>query len=394
MFSTSPATGRSTKGSAQIKSSNNRLQIVFSYAGKRHYLSLGLPDTPTNRKAAIAKAKLIEADIAYERLDPTLAKYKPQTALSVTPITPTQPDLGELWEQFLKYKRPQCSPNTMKYMYGPFTGYLKRLPTQSLENAPRIQAWVLKNVPLDSGKRFITRLSACCKWAVQSGLIDSNPFDGLAAEIKIPKSTKGEGLSDINPFSLEERDRIIDALETNQFCPTKSGYSHSFYAPLIRFLFMTGCRPSEAVAVQWQHVSRDLRLITFEQVIIGTDSGRRIRQGLKTQERRRFPCNDALASLLKSIHTKDDSINQWVFAGPNGKPVDLNNFRNRIWKPVLAGLGIEYRKLYQCRHTFITAALETGKLDAKDVARLVGNSPEVIYRHYAGNKRELFVPEF
>jgi len=25
---------------------------------------------------------------------------------------------------------------------------------------------------------------------------------------------------------------------------------------------------------------------------------------------------------------------------------------------------------------------------------LVGNSPEVIYRHYAGNKRELFVPEF
>ncbi len=56
-------------------------------------------------------------------------------------------------------------------------------------------------------------------------------------------------------------------------------------------------------------------------------------------------------------------------------------------------LGIEYRKLYQTRHTFITLALENG-LDAKDVARLVGNSPAVIYRHYAGNKRELFVPEF
>jgi integrase len=35
-----------------------------------------------------------------------------------------------------------------------------------------------------------------------------------------------------------------------------------------------------------------------------------------------------------------------------------------------------------------------GGLDVKDVARLVGNSPEVIYRHYAGNKRDLFVPEF
>lgn len=28
-----------------------------------------------------------------------------------------------------------------------------------------------------------------------------------------------------------------------------------------------------------------------------------------------------------------------------------------------------------------------------DVARWVGNSPEVIYKHYAGNKRDLQVPE-
>jgi integrase len=86
--------------------------------------------------------------------------------------------------------------------------------------------------------------------------------------------------------------------------------------------------------------------------------------------------------------------NDMVFPSPSGKPVDLNNFRNRTWKTVLAGLDIQYRKLYQTRHTFITHILETGKLDAKDVARLVGNSPEVIYQHYAGNKQELIVPEF
>jgi integrase len=64
-----------------------------------------------------------------------------------------------------------------------------------------------------------------------------------------------------------------------------------------------------------------------------------------------------------------------------------------MWKPVLNQLGIEYRKPYQTRHTFITLALDNG-LDAKDVARLVGNSPEVIYKHYAGKKRNLEVPEF
>jgi integrase len=67
---------------------------------------------------------------------------------------------------------------------------------------------------------------------------------------------------------------------------------------------------------------------------------------------------------------------------------------NRGWKSILAKLdGIEYRKLYQTRHTFITLALDN-KMDVKDVAKLVGNSPEVIYRHYAGQSREIVVPDF
>jgi integrase len=45
---------KASKGSVQIKSSNFRLQLVFSFAGKRHYLSLGLQDTKTNRKVAEA----------------------------------------------------------------------------------------------------------------------------------------------------------------------------------------------------------------------------------------------------------------------------------------------------------------------------------------------------
>lgn len=387
---------KAPKGSVQIKSSNGRLQLAFSQAGKRHYLSLGLADNKVNRKAAQAKAKLIESDIAYERFDPTLAKYKPQSVLStitptVTPIGP-KPSLADLWEKFLEYKRPQCSPNTMKYMYGVYSSYITKLPTHELEQACEIRDYILKSIPLNSAKRFLTRLSACCEWARRSGLITENPFNGMANEIKLPKSQNAD--DDINPFTAEERDAIIRAIETDRFCPAKSGFRHSRYASLIKFLFTTGCRPSEAVALQWKHISEDFRQITFEQVIIGTDSGRQIRPGLKTQKRRKFPCNDSLKALLQSIKPEDATLESLVFPSPEGKPIDLNNFRNRTYKTVLKGLGIEYRKLYQTRHTFITLALETGKLDAKDVARLVGNSPEVIYRHYAGNKRKLFVPEF
>ncbi|MCU0570064.1 MAG: DUF3596 domain-containing protein [Oculatellaceae cyanobacterium Prado106] len=91
---------KASSGSVQIKVSNGRLQLVFTYAGQRKYLSLGLKDSPATRKVAEAKAKLIESDIIYERLDPTLEKYGVKTTFTptVTPIvTPVTPKLFDLW---------------------------------------------------------------------------------------------------------------------------------------------------------------------------------------------------------------------------------------------------------------------------------------------------------
>lgn len=216
----------------------------------------------------------------------------------------------------------------------------------------------------------------------------------MAAEIKPPKSQrKSSEDEDIQPFSPSERDAILQAISANTFCNKHSGFKHSFYRPFLEFLFMTGCRPSEAIALQWKHISHDLRSVNFEQAVIETGRGRVVREGLKTQERRRFPCNGKVQSILQAIKLENPDPEAFVFPGYTGKLLDTKSFRKSVWKPVLKGLDIEYRKPYQTRHTFITLALENG-LDAKDVSRLVGNSPDIIYRHYAGNKRELFVPEF
>jgi integrase len=386
---------KASKGSVQLKVSNGRLQLVFSHAGKRHYLSTGLSDSKVNRKAAEAKAKLIESDIAYERFDVTLAKYKPQKVLSsVTPVTPISTpklSLAELWDSFVEYKRPQCSPNSMDKIYGTFTRYLHKLPTHDLTRASEIRDFAVKTFPLDSCKRFIVRLSACCDWGMKSGLISENPFKGMTSEIKLPKFHTSE--DEINPFTAQERDSILEVLRSNQFCPKQSNCKHSYYFPFVKFLFSTGCRPSEAIALQWKHISSDFRFISFEQAVIVTPDGNLLREGLKTQEKRKFPCNSNLQAFLQSIKLEKVKPENLIFPGIKQGYLDFDSFRKNVWKQVLNGLELEYKKLYQTRHTFITLALENG-LDAKDVARLVGNSPEVIYRHYAGNKRELFVPEF
>ncbi|MEM6424529.1 MAG: tyrosine-type recombinase/integrase [Cyanobacteria bacterium P01_D01_bin.128] len=386
MYSSNQSRKKAPKGSVKVKNSNERLQLVFSYGGKRHYISTGLANSVTNRKLADLKAKEIEKDILYERFDHTLARYKNPNSSALSTVTPTvtpiakpQMPLDELWERYVTFKRPQVSQTTVARDYARYRSHIAKLPTKDLTEAVIIRDYLMASTTANAAKRILINLSACCDWARKSGLIETNPFTGMSAEITIPKSSSDD--MDIEPFSTPERDKIIEMFSLDRY--------YIGYTQLIKFLFFTGCRPSEAIALQWKHINS---YVHFEQAVTFSEEGLTLKKGLKTQEKRRFPINQQLSNILNAIKPEDCSTEDYLFPSPEGKFIDFNNFRNRAWKSILTKCGIPYRKLYQTRHTFITLCLEAG-IDAKDVARLVGNSPEVIYRHYAGNKRNLQVPE-
>ncbi len=382
---------KSPKGTVQVKSSNERLQLVFRVGGKRYYLSTGFIDSVANRKVAMAKGQLIELDILSGNFDPTLAKYKPEALVEkVTPkITPVveevAPSLADLWESYTDFRRPGLSPSTLAKDYKKVARCVNvHLPVNTLDKAVVIRNWLNANRSPDASKRMLTQLSACCDWAVKSELIKENPFENMASDIKLPKGSRED--NDINPFSIEERDRIITGFQNS--------VRYKYYAPFIEFLFITGCRPSEAVALQWKHISNDFRTIRFEQAVVVSESGLVCKKGLKTQKKRTFPINERLAALLKAIKPSGACGDAKVFPSREGTWIDTRNLNTRGWTAVIEELdGIEYKKLYQTRHTFITLALRNG-MDVKDVAKLVGNSPEIIYRHYAGQSREIIVPNF
>jgi integrase len=146
--------------------------------------------------------------------------------------------------------------------------YIDRFPDLTLDDAIAVRDYLnLKTTP-NTTKRVLTQLGACCKWAVKSKLIAVNPFLGMAADIKLPKG-RGED-ADINPFSPEERDLIIEHFKT----------VNSEYASLVEFMFRTGCRPSEAIALQWRHISPTSKTVTFEQAITASENGLAVKQGL------------------------------------------------------------------------------------------------------------------
>jgi integrase len=71
----------------------------------------------------------------------------------------------------------------------------------------------------------------------------------------------------------------------------------------------------------------------------------------------------------------------------------MHNFSSKKWKPILLAAGVDSRRPYSTRHICIAFCVDGG-MDAKEIAKLVGNTPEIIYRHYAGAKRNLVAPGF
>jgi integrase len=376
-----PKKPKTPAGEPKIKVCHGRLQIVLTYRTVRKYLSLGLPDSKSNKVYAEMVKSRIMSDLLNDNFDPTLDKYR-REAVKPDERKPDDISIEQLWEQYTNYKRHHLAPSTITKDFNRVAVLIARFPVSTLDGAVVVRDYLNSTTTPNTTKRVLTQLNACCTWAVKSKLIAVNPFLGMAADIKLPKG-RGED-TDINPFSPDERDRIIGALKTLNI----------EYAALVEFMFRTGCRPSEAVALQWRHIGIDFKTIAFEQAVTTSENGLAVKQGLKTQERRVFPCGDKLSLFLHSIAPKQIDRQQFIFKPSNSAKefIDFQNFANRVWHPCLKALEIESRKPYQMRHTYITFCLDSG-MDAKDVAKLVGNSPEMIYRHYAGAKRDLIAPD-
>ena len=383
-----------SKGNFGVSVNRGCLRIAiprFLSGENRKYLHLGLEDTPENRKFALAIASRMKSDLLYQRFDLTLQSYKPQK-ITETPQPQKTQTIAQLYQQYIETKRPTVRPGTWRGNYLVMLHHIQRSPFADVDPnlektgyAQKVLDWATQTLTPDTCCRLMVQLNACLKWSIESGRVNLNrsPFEGMATKAKklIKKSEDEE--TDINPFTRSERDTIIEAFKTSSH--------HCNYYYYVVFCFYVGCRPSEAIALTWNDVASDLSKITFRNAIVASVGGTQKCSGLKTQSRRVFPCNRQVQELLKQMQSTCQSGNSLVFTSAKGEVFSTGYFR-RVWVKILNTLRIEYRKPYQTRHTFITLCLEAG-VDAKDIAKWVGNSAEIIYRHYGGHRTDLSVPE-
>ena len=180
--------------------------------------------------------------------------------------------------------------------------------------------------------------------------------------------------SNIDPFSLSELEKILEALEKETFSRYKG--RHYQYYHYIKFLWLTGCRPSEAIALKWDNVDFKKKRIKFCEGEVQASGEIVKKKGTKTVPYRLFPINGDLLQLLSSLPTDTER----VFNNYQGKAISQHAL-NRIWQGLLPKLGIKYRIPYQLRHTMISYHANRG-FPIVQLANIVGNSEKTISDHY------------
>jgi integrase len=225
-------------------------------------------------------------------------------------------------------------------------------------------------------RRTLMELSSACNWGIKHELVESNPFEGMYLELNQKKSPPPVA------FTQEERDRIVTAFEND----SRPGINYRFYAPFVKFLFWTGCRPCEAIGLRWGSILPDCSRVHFHESIVEISGRLHRRKEDKTSVKRWFTCPGQLQELLQSIRPEDPEPEALVFPSPKGKAMTASNFRDRAWTAIITQVGLEFKEgikmtPYNCRDTFITLQALAGH-SSTTIARWVGNSSKIIEERY------------
>ena len=209
--------------------------------------------------------------------------------------------------------------------------------------------------------------------AIRDEIIDKNPV----SKVKLPKIEKVE----VTPFTIDEMKRIIEGAEDDlkAFCALG---------------FFTGMRSGEIIGLRWEDIDFKRKEISIKQAIkMGVISTPKTQSSIRT-----IDILDQLMPHLKEQHRRTGKENSYVFLNGEGDHYyDIKRIRNTRWKNLLKDVGIEYRTIYQMRHTFATVMIEHGE-DILWVSHMLGHTDTSMtlqmyakYRKQENKKRATFL---
>ncbi|SPO69511.1 tyrosine-type recombinase/integrase [Pseudomonas sp. JV241A] len=357
-----------------IDINHGSLRLRFMWEGTRRTETLPYPTTPKGLKAASQLRDQVTSLIKYGLLDQDkYAELFPNSATVVGGV-PVFGEYAQLWLDSREIvdgtRNGYKSALNLYWMPHLALVRIDLLSTTRIRQIVSTTKWTSPSVK----RNALVKLSTILKAAVGDGLILRNP----AESVQLPKRSRKE----IEPFTLDEANRVVARMYAGKHWPS------SIYAAFYEFVFFTGMRLSEALALRWDAVDLEKRTAHVKRTVaLG-----KVVERTKTGKDRFVLLNERALHALEFARQYAErrklgkgKVTETPYIFPpskNAEFVQQTSDLHHQWRPILKELGIGYRRPYNCRHTYATICLMSG-LNPAFIAQQLGHSVQMLLSTYA-----------
>lgn len=345
------------------------IRVRFEWRGKqrRETLYIGdepMPPTPANAKYATRLVAEIKRKIDGGVFE--YAEYFPKSPHADEP----EDGAAMLHDVMDKWIRVYAGKGSTK---GQYTTRLNSFWKVALANRPIADVTysdiltALNGGTWKSGKSRNNELSLI-RGVFEFARLDKLIADNPCAEIKRASHQKPAP----DPFDLHEAQQIIAYLRANR---------DEQLANFIQFMFFTGMRTSEGIALRWKDVDFQKREVLVDSVNVYDEES----DATKTYESRIVKLSGMAMEAVERQKKYTLLADEHIFHDPKtnkawsySKITDVRSF----WSSALKKLGIRYRRPYNMRHTYATVGLMNGVKPGFMAAQL-GHSLRMFFTVYA-----------
>jgi len=215
-----------------------------------------------------------------------------------------------------------------------------------------------------SQRNAIVSLQAAFNWGVRVGLLNRNPLQGIEQP-----TANSRGAETMIGSTTEECElthaRILAAVP-------------SPFREFVQALKDTGARPGELIAATAADFDREAGAFIFRKEASRGAGRFSHKTAGKGRDRVIFLHGATLAHVLSLIDKRPSGP---LFRQRNGRPFTEGHLATRFMR-LRQKLNLPHLTAYSYRHTFATALLKAG-MDVDALAEVMGNSAQVIRRHYS-----------
>lgn len=324
---------------AAIRERNGTLYLDYYINSKRIKRTTGLKDTKVNRK------KL------EEEIIPRLMEKIYMNDLR----KPEHKKFSYYHEKFVKLHENDKSFHTRIGIYNKVNKFFGNMFVNEIRILTVKEYLASLNIKNSTKKDYLGCIRGTLDIALDDEAIDKNVAFGIRF--------KREEKTPIHVFSVDEVSLLLEK-------------SEGIFRNYIGIALNTGMRSGEILGLMHSDILED-RITVKRSVSKG-----RITLPKTLGSVRDVPILDAVKPFIESQKKLSKSL--YLFEHDGVFIKDASFFKRR-WHQLVEDCGIEYRKLYSTRHTFITAMLNSGVFKIMEIAAIVGHSsPEMIMKNYAG----------